>query len=77
MVRSWVTNAELNTQLSSLTKSQKKALLGLAKAAGAGGEIASVQVAREPTTTTGLTKSKKKKNAAEVRQIGRGGKGKY
>ncbi len=71
MVRTQVTNEKLNAELSSLTKNQKKALLGLAKAAGAGGEIASIQVVREPTTT-GLTKSKKKKNAA-VRQIGGGG----
>ncbi len=69
-----VTNEELNAQLISLTKLQKKTLLGLAKAAGAGGKIASVQVVREPTST-GLTKSKKKKNA-EARQTEAGGKGK-
>ncbi len=74
MVRTRVTNEALNAELSSLTRNQKKALLGLAKAADAGGGITSIQMVREPTTT-GLTKSKKKKNA-EVRQIGGGGKGK-
>ncbi len=69
-----VTNEILNAELSSLTKNQKKTLLGLVKAASGGMGVASVKVVKEPPTSTSQNISKKKKNANRT-QIGGGGGG--